>query len=51
MKQKYSIDQPARIVGKSPASAICGVAFRGGVIVYALVGVAGVWPSWVVEAA
>ena len=51
MKQKYSIGQPARIVGKSPASAICGVAFRGGVIVYALVGVAGVWPSWVVEAA
>lgn len=49
MRQKYRIGQPARIIGRSPASSICGVAFRGGVIVYALVGVAGVWPSWVVE--
>ena len=49
MKQKYSIGQPARIIGRSPASAIWGSAFHGGAIVYALVGVRGWWPSWVVE--
>ncbi len=51
MRQKYSIGQPARIIGRSPASSICGAVVRDGVTVYALVGVAGVWPSWVVEAA
>lgn len=50
MKQKYSIGQPARIIGKSPESAICGAVVLDGVTLYALVGVAGVWPSWVVEA-
>ncbi len=50
VKKKYSIGQPARIIGRSPASAICGAVVRDGVTLYALVGMAGVWPSWVVEA-
>ena len=40
MRQKYSIGQPARIIGKSPESAICGAVVLDGVTLYALVGVA-----------
>ena len=50
MRQKYKT-KPPELSDDFRQAAICGVAFRGGVIVYALVGVAGVWPSWVVEAA
>ena len=35
MRQKYSIGQPARIIGRSPASSICGAVVRDGVTVYA----------------
>jgi len=50
-ESEMSIGQPARIIGRSPASSICGAVVRDGVTLYALVGVPGVWPSWVVEAA
>ena len=51
MRQRLKIGQCARIIGMPGARQIVGIAWRNGVIVYALMGVAGVWPSWIVEAA
>ena len=51
MIRRLSIGQRAAIIGMSPASTIVGVAWRNEGLVYALMGVEGVWPSWLVVAA
>ena len=51
MRQRHRIGQMARIIGMPGARQIVGTAWRNGGIVYALQGIAGVWPSWLVEAA
>ena len=47
---RLSIGQRAWLIGSESAGQIVGVAWRNGGIVYALRGVAGVWPSWLVVA-
>ena len=48
---RLPIGHPARVIGMDSPSAIVGLVWRNGGIVYALRGVAGVWPSWLVVAA
>ncbi len=48
---RLSIGQRAWLIGSESEGQIVGVAWRNGGIVYALRGVAGVWPSWLVVAA
>ena len=48
---RLPIGHPARVIGMDSASMIVGSVWRNGGIVYALRGVAGVWPSWLVVAA
>ncbi len=45
---RLPIGHPARVIGMDSASAIIGSVWRNGGLVYALRGVAGVWPSWLV---
>jgi len=47
---RLPIGHPARVIGMESASSIVGSVWRNGGIVYALRGVAGVWPSWLVVA-
>ena len=47
---RLPIGHPARVIGMDSQSAIVGSVWRNGGIVYALRGVAGVWPSWLVVA-
>ena len=48
---RLPIGHPARVIGMDSASSIVGSVWRNGGIVYALRGVDGVWPSWLVVAA
>ena len=48
---RLSIGQRAWIIGRESSGQIVGAAWRNGCLVYALGGVAGVWPSWLVVAA
>ena len=48
---RLSIGQRAWLIGRESQFAIVGAAWRNGGLVYALGGVAGVWPSWLVVAA
>ena len=47
---RLPIGQPARVIGMDSPSMIVGSVWCNGGIVYALRGVAGVWPSWLVVA-
>ncbi len=47
---RLPIGHPARVIGMDSLSMIVGCVWRNGGIVYALSGVAGVWPSWLVVA-
>ena len=47
---RLPIGHPARVIGMGSASMIVGCVWRNGGLVYALRGVAGVWPSWLVVA-
>lgn len=47
---RLPIGHPARVLGMDSVSMIFGSVWRNGGIVYALMGVAGVWPSWLVVA-
>ena len=42
---RLPIGHPARVIGMDSPSAIVGLVWRNGGIVYALRGVAGVWPN------
>jgi hypothetical protein len=42
---RLSIGHPAQVIGMDSASMIVGRVWRNGGIVYALRGVAGVWPN------
>ncbi len=44
------IGHPARVLGMDSPRMIVGCVWRNGGIVYALRGVAGVWPNWLVVA-
>lgn len=48
---RLQIGHPARVIGMGLVSVIVGSVWRNGGIVYALRGVSGVWPSWLVVAA
>ena len=47
---RLPIGHQARVLGMDSASMIVGSVWRNGGFVYALRGVAGVWPSWLVVA-
>ncbi len=48
---RLSIGQRAWLIGSESEGQIVGVAWRNEGLVYALRGVAGVWPSWLVVSA
>lgn len=47
---RLPIGHPARVIGMDSERMTAGCVWRNGGIVYALHGVAGVWPSWLVVA-
>lgn len=47
---RLSIGQLARVIGMESAGVIVGVLWRNDGLVYALCGIEGVWPSWLVVA-
>ena len=48
---KFKILDWVQVVGMPKSSIVVGAVVRDGVECYALSGIAGVWPSWIVEAA
>jgi hypothetical protein len=51
VQREFKVGDRAAIIGMGSASSIVGSVRRGGRLLYALRGIAGVWPSWLVEAA
>ncbi|MBK6414082.1 hypothetical protein [Sphingopyxis sp.] len=51
MSRRLVLGQPARVLGMPCVLTVVGRVWRRGVRHYALRGLAGLWPSWLVESA
>lgn len=46
--KRFTIGHPVRVIGMDTPSRIVGSVFRDGILVHALQGIKGIWPSWLV---